>query len=43
MTEMERMGAAAKERIETEFGLSQMLRRYAELYRKLHRQERRCV
>lgn len=38
-----RMGAAAKERIETEFGLSQMLRRYAELYRKLHRQERRCV
>ncbi|MBO7707137.1 MAG: glycosyltransferase [Thermoguttaceae bacterium] len=38
-----RMGAAAKERIAAEFGLSQMLRRYAELYRRLHNQERRCV
>ena len=38
-----RMGAAAKERIETEFGLSQMLRRYAGLYRRLHNQERRSV
>ncbi|MBR2694003.1 MAG: glycosyltransferase [Thermoguttaceae bacterium] len=38
-----RMGRAAKERIETEFGLSQMLRRYAELYRRIHNQERRSV